>query len=133
LSCCRSTPARAADAQHERGHRQQHREQDRRARGVREHVEQRAAPAIPAGYDLPSTAASSIGPGRSAGRDGTMPSIAAAVSQTTGRQRRLGGRPSGNSRNSSVGVPNSAGSCTQVVSHAATAPPGSEPGAVTSA
>ena len=90
------------------------------------------APATPTGLIVPSTAASAIGPGRSAGAS-AKPAIAATVSHRTGRQRRPGRRPSGNSRNSSAGTPNSAGSCTQLLSHAATSPPGSDPGAVTSA
>jgi hypothetical protein len=77
----------------------------------------------PTGFCTPSSGASRIGPGRNAAAV-VWHSNAVTVRTTAHRQRRLSGRPSGNSRNSSGGAPKTAGKKTHDISQADSTPPG---------
>ncbi len=88
-----------------------------------------AAPAVstPAGFSIPLNGGSVRRPGIRP-LPTTMAATPASTSQTTGRQRRDGGFPSGNSRNSSDGTANSEGANSQLPSQAPHSAPGSAPG-----
>ena len=62
-----------------------------------------------------------------------VPITPTPVSQSTARQRRLGGLPSGNSTNSSGGMANRGGTNAHVATQAAQSAPGSAPGSTNSA
>ena len=90
------------------------------------------AAGIPNGLTTFSNGAVFSGPGWN-----HWPTVTAAMpnraSHAKGRQRRDSGRPSGNSMKKRGPSRTSAGRKSQVASHAATSPPGSEPGSVLSA